>query len=242
MKKYFNLMAAVMIGALLAGCSSAPTKPFTGDKTVEYDGKKIVITDIGVSGGLDKPIHSNDLPDGIFIRASAEGNPMLGDSLQYAEKVIKERFASRGVKITDQVEQASVSIQFASHQNATFSMAGANNIAEQSELNKSKLVSSVMLAVGRGPVGIVGGVGNFLVKSDEKVLFMGFVSKKPKYNYKHLIASDIGDDDKVGTMHVKYKLFEKDGRAPDDAILKMLVDQWIDQYMILDVPDVASAK
>jgi hypothetical protein len=121
-------------------------------------------------------------------------------------------------------------------------MAGANSIAEQSELNKAKLVSGVMLAIGRGPAGVVGGVANILIKSDEKVYFMGFVSEKPKYLNPNLLISSNKGSDVTGTSIIKYKLFDKEARAHDDAILKMLVDQWIDQYMVLDVPDVASAK
>jgi hypothetical protein len=243
MSRFFVLMAAVVVSAFLAGCSSAPTKPFTGDKVVEYDGKKIVITDVGVMGGLDKPIHSNEVPDGIFVRASAaEGTPVNGASLQYAEKLIKERFVIRGFKISEQAESASISIQFGSTQNAKFSMAGANNIAEQSDLNKTKLVSGGLLMIGRGSAGVVGGLANILVKSDEKVYFMGLVSEKPKYSKPNYLVSSNKGSDEMGTSVIKYKLFDKDDRAPDDAILKMLVDQWIDQYMVLDAPGVVSAK
>lgn len=242
MSKFFGFVIAIAVSVFLVGCSSAPSKPFTGDKVVEYDGKKIVITDIGVSGGLDKPIHSNDVPGGIYIRASAEAFAANGASLLYAGKLIKERFVSRGFKIIDQAEQASISIQFGSIQNATFSMAGANNVAEQSDLNKAKLVSGAMLAMGRGPAGVVGGLTNILIKSDEKVYFLGLVSENPKYIAPNFIASSNKGSDKTGTSVIKYKLFDKDERAPDDAILKMLVDQWIDQYMVLDVPGIVSAK
>lgn len=194
---------------------------------VLVDGKAIQFTDIDNNFfSSEKKISSNDCGL-VYVEAL---NGLGPDRLKNAEMVIRERFAQKGFKTTENVDDATIKITFST--GGSLSMKDADKAAEHSALpnsnqvrdNAGAFIGSAMAAGSGGAVAfLVGG----LFGGDSKTNLVGNVRIKQ------------GDKQFIDTPVIKYRL-EHGKEASEDVVLKALTDQWINRYIKMEV--VASAE
>lgn len=230
MKKLFFWGVAMVFGMSMFGCSSQPAKNSAED-AVMVDGKKILITEnLNPPLSMGRFLHSKDLPNGIFIRASNSGDWNRYDDLPNAVAIIRELFVANGFKVADKQEDASLTINFVP--NGSMSMIAANDKAAHSNLpGTTKVISSIgAIAAGVATGGVAAGMGYIagaFIPTDEHTNLTGFISGGK-------------DGLQIWTAGIKYRL-EKEDKAPEDAVLKMMTTQWIKRYMVLDTAPVAES-
>jgi hypothetical protein len=222
MKKLF-LSVAAMIAINMSGPALA------ADEMVTMDGKNILLTLVEAKGNLDGKLHSKDLPNGIFVRVSDNSFPVNGASLPNAEALVKAIFVAHGFKVVDKAEGASVAVQFGSV-GGSFNLVSANNQAEHGSVSSDKVVGTIVVAAVGGGAGVLGAVASLFIQTDERTSLMGFVSIKPEYKGPNFLMSSEKNDHGANLL-VKYRL-EKENKAQDDIILKVMIEQWIKQYMV----------
>lgn len=227
----------------LAGAASA------ADEAVMVDGKPILVTSVD-TGGNQVKYHSKDYQNGIFIRVSDDPNTFGGNEMLNAEALAKAIFVNHGFNVVDKVQDADISIQFGTDAFGSFKMANADTKAAHSNLPS---VGKVSVGIGAAAAsfasgGIAGGIGYIagsFIQTDERTTFSGLVSKKPEskvrgYFGNASIFSSVKDGDQWAGFIFKYRL-EKDNKATEDAILKLMVEKWVAQYMVLDSAEVPVA-
>jgi hypothetical protein len=209
------------------------------DRLVEIDGKQLAITDVdNVFPSAEQKLDYSELPDGIYIAARTHAT---GDRLPNAEALIKARFEAAGFKIAEKLEGASVGILFVS--NGSLSLWHADQGLAQAAINADKAVGSIGAAAGAvASIGVgAAGVGllvGALIPQDESAYISGAVSKKP-VETKGLWGSYVGMKSSIkkgefeNTLEVQYSLPEEDEKQPtQDIILRVVIDEYIDRYMI----------
>ena len=232
MKKLF-FVAIMVLGLVNAACAA--------EEAVLVDGKRILITRPAISD-TKYVLHGKDLTDGIYIRVLGNNNgcPFCGDSLPYAEVLVKGLFVEHGFKVVDKLEGASISIQFTAH--GSMDIVAANNKAAHSNLpSSSKVISSIgAIAAGVSTGGIAAGVGYIagaFIPTDEETELEGWISEKPELLHgffgKTSVMSSVKGSDLRYSTGIKYRL-EKEDKAPEDVILKLMAEQWINQHMVSD--------
>ena len=230
MKRIYWAVAMVFSMSMF-GCSSQPAKNAL-EETVKIEGKLIQITDID-KGGDQRPLHSKDLQKGIFVRVF--NHTLWNGNYPAADAIMRERFTANGFKIVDKVEEADIGITFAV--NGQIDLVAANNAAEHSNALTTGQTMGKVAAVAAGlalsPAAAVGSLVGAFIPMDDKSSLQGFISEKPKSNGGNVVMSSIKGSDFINTGIFKYRL-EKENKAPDDIILKMMADQWIKLYMIQD--------
>ena len=212
---------------------------FAADEPLMVDGKLILITDVGTSNS-DRALHSND---GIYILTSA-GGPAGQDKLPNAEAIIREILVAHGIKVADKLEDANVAVVFDMGGSAT--MVTANNKADHSNLPGSGKVmaSAGAIAAGVATGGVFAAVGYLagaLIPTDESTYLGAFIIDKPVLQERGLFTKrklvmpsvDKGSSYSSNNVHVKYKL-EKGKEAPEDAVLKMMTEQWVKHHIVAD--------
>jgi hypothetical protein len=181
------------------------------------------------------------MPSGIFIRVSDNSFPVNGASLPNAEALAKAIFVKHGFKVADKAEDASVAVQFGSV-GGSFRLTSANNQVEHGSISADKVVGTVVVGAVGGGAGVLGAVASLFIQTDERTSLIGFVSIKPEHKGPNFIMSAEKNDHGANLL-LKYRL-EKDNKAQDDTIFKIMVEQWIKQYMINDTvvaPSTASS-
>lgn len=204
------------------------------DIGVNIDGKNIVVTEAtNAFGSEEKKIHSKDLQNAIYVEVATIG----GDEFKNLSLLAKERFALKGFKVTDSPVGASVKISL--NVTGSINMSDANKRADYSSLPTGSLVvvnggAAIGTAISSGLPGLVGFALGGLYPSDIKASINGTVYIKPveKTTWRGLKVF-VSENNFINMMRVFYKL-EKDKEASDDTAFKMLVDQWINRYMVLD--------
>jgi hypothetical protein len=218
----------ILIAALTFSFGAVHAEEVAG---VTIDGKKIVIVDADKKFfSQEHFLHRKDLQDGIYAIA---GRGPAGDFIYpNATAIIRERFKAKGYKVVDKAEGSAVTLRFFT--TGELDMGDADKAAAASNLpNSGQIGSNVIGGLGAIAVaGIAGGaayaIGSLFQSSKETVIACTSMTneKNPK------IFNAI--------MYVDYKL-EKDNKASDDIVLKMLVDQWIKRYVLLDTEPVAAS-
>ncbi|MDD5056546.1 MAG: hypothetical protein PHQ60_02135 [Sideroxydans sp.] len=212
------------------------------DVGVNIDGKNIQITEVKATG--ERVFHSNEFPKGIFVIANS--SPASGDRFPNAETIISARLKLQGFKVVEKVEDASVAIKFAT--SGTITTASVDSKAAYSMLPNAGQVTvnaggAIASALTSGPAGVVGFLIGGLYQSDSKGLMFVEVLQNPVVTRGWRGNENIGSGISNGTfaegLHVYYRL-EKDKEAQDDTIMKMLIDQWIKRYLVLDTEPVAA--
>jgi hypothetical protein len=206
---------------------------------VTIDGKKIVIVEADKKFfSQEHFLHSKDLQDGIY--AIAVSGPGSLSVYPNATAIIRERIVANGFKVVDKAEGSAVGLKFFT--TGSLDMEDADKAAAASNLpNSGQIGSNVIGGLGAIAVaGIAGGaayaIGSLFQSSKETVIgCMGIA--KPLSN-KMNESSEKEATIFNAIMYVDYKL-EKDNKASDDIVLKMLVDQWIKRYLVLDTEPVA---
>lgn len=198
---------------------------------VDINGKKISISKEKQHGD-EIALHSKDLKDGIYVLAITNhfGNPGYTN----ATRIIRERFAANGFKVVDKAEGASIGIRFMTI--GDLGMDDADKAGSGSATSGEKLGNRVAAFVGGG----VGSLG-WIFSSDSHSTIAGFVTLKPVDEKLNKSASTDKDPEFNNNLAFTYSL-EKDNKAPADAVLTMMVDEWIKHYMVLDAEPVAAAS
>ena len=217
------------------------TGAYAKDQQITIDGQHILVTDVGKPGFFHSKIHTSDLKNGVYIIVPA-GNSGVGTRFTNAEKAIASEFEAHGIKVTDSIDNASVSIGVTSM--LALDMARADRAAAHTYAPNAgqviatggQLAGAVANSVNAAAGGAGGAVG-FLIGwmwEDTKLALIVGVTTKPSF-YKNSSGNTYvhGDDTSIDGLKVFYKL-EKGKEASDDVILKMAIDQWIKEYVIQD--------
>jgi len=234
MKKVF-LVVAMALGLMASA--------FAENQDMLVDGKLIRLTNEVGTAGADRVFHTKDMPGGVYILTSANG-PASQDNLPGAAALIRSIFIARGVKIADKPEDAGIAITFDMGGSAT--LVAANTKAEHSSLpSTGKVMSSVgAIAAGMAQGGIYAAVGYLaggLIETDERTYLSAFIMDKPVVREVGLFTKHprvVPTEDKMSSLtsnnvHITYRL-EKGKEATDDAILKLMADQWINKFIVVD--------
>lgn len=232
---------------VLTGCASTPETSAALDNEFIIDGNKILVTDMESKLFSDeKIIHSKDYPNGIFIMIDEDVN---GTAYPHAIKLVREIFTEKGFKIADQLDGSDLAINLSFYKtySGSFSVANAEKqAAHDSSMSGEAMIANAGVLAGAvltsGPIAAAGGLMALLIDYDEKTLLGAMIYTKPVIDKSKsglkAIKSSTG---KVVTniADVDYRVAKKkDGQAPDTAVLKMLVAQWVKRYMVLDVDPV----
>lgn len=207
---------------------------------VVIDGKKIAIESVGTHGD-DRILHSKDLQDGIYALAVSGAGSYT--PLQNATAIIRERIAASGFKVADKPIGSAVGIRF--YTMGKLDMEDADKSAAASILPSANQVAinAPGLILGVANVGIAGGVAYVaagLLQSSSKTVLSGVSILKPSNNLMFESSSTEKDFRFHDSIKVNYKL-EKENKASDDVVLKMMADQWIKAYLVLDEAPAATA-
>ncbi len=192
---------------------------------VDVNGKKISISKES-TGGDERVLHSKDLKDGVYAFAGRNKFPN-------ATRIIRERLVANGFKVVDKPEGASAGINFMSY--GDLGMDDADKAGSGSGVTGEKVLPRVAAFIGGG----IGSLG-WLFSSDNHARFVGFVTLKPVDEKLNKSASTDKDPEFNNNLAFTYSL-EKDNKAPADAVLTMMVDEWIKHYMVLDAEPAAAS-
>ena len=225
-----KLVLAGILGTVLSVGAFAEEAKIAG---VEIDGKKIAIESVGKHGD-ERILHSKDLQDGIYIVAVA--GPYSKTIYPNATNIIRERFAASGFKVVDKAEGSALGIQFFTM--GALDLENADKAAAASILPTANQVgiNAPGFVLGVANVGIAGGIAYIaggLLQSSSKAVMSGFSLLKPNDNKMFKSSSAEKDPQFSDGIKVNYKL-EKENKASDDIVLKMVTDQWIKSFLVLD--------
>lgn len=207
-------------------------------KGVVIDGKNIAITDVSPVRFLDNRTVSNlDFPQGVYITVAKR---MGGERYPNAEALVRERFSSQGIKVTDKMDGASAMIMFGIA--GSLDLADADKKAayssrpstEQVVVNGGALIGGIVTS---GPGAILGFAVGSMFPVDSKSMISAQVIMKPvitKGMFGENITSELKDGSFTNSIQVNYKL-EKGNEATDDIALKMVADQWIKKFVLFDM-------
>jgi hypothetical protein len=202
---------------------------------VNIDGKNIDINESSASSFSDgRVFHPTEMPKGIYVIAIQSMTSK--DRLPNAEALIADRLKLAGFKVVDKMEDASIAIKFSTN-SASLSMENADAKAKHSMFNAGQVSANagaaIGAAVGGGAAGVIGFVVGGLYTVDSKSILNGEILINPILN-KGLFGSSITSITPGGVImngvSVHYNL-EKDAEAGDDTVLKMMVDQWIKNFL-----------
>lgn len=229
--KVIGLMGAVM--AMLALSAVA-------EEGVTYDGKKIAITDVSQAGSSDgRKFHPKDFQNSIYIQ---DAKFFFGGRYPNAEKLIRQRFAELGFKLTDTMDGADMALLFDSI--GSMDMANADAKAEHSMMPSTvNIYGGISAGITAGIPGVMAFASEGLFPADSKTSLMAMVMLKPvktKGFMGEKVSSSVKDGTFTNSVQVKYKL-EKGNEATEDLVLRMLVDQWVKMYVVADAPVVPVA-
>lgn len=204
------------------------------DVGVNIDGKNIVVTETTNAFGSDESrLDSKDFPSGIFIQAST----INGEILLNATEVIKSRFFEKGFKVVSSIDEADIAIGFISLK--SLDMKNADQEVEHSLLPTANQIAtglggSIGSTIVLGPVALAGYLAGTLF-SDETAIIGGVSCLKPVYGTAHgkkyIYSSLKKNGEQTNSVKISYKL-DKENKASDAIVLKMVIDQWIERYMI----------
>jgi len=210
---------------------------YAADEGVVIDNKKILLTDVSVSGGSDgRTFKAADLTKGVHVKVA---KMFYGKRYPNAEALVKERLTAKGIKIAEQEDGASLALMF--DIGGSMDMESAEAKADYSSLpSTSKVAANAGAVAGAvvsfGTGGAAAAAVGFLFPVDSKSLINAMVLVEPKKT-KGFLGEGLNSSVKNGTftngVSVSYKL-EKDHEAPDDVVLKMLIDQWVSKYISND--------
>lgn len=223
-----------MILVALASLVINPLPALAEEQMITIDSKQIGITDISnTMGSSEKKVGSDKLSNGVYIIAF---NAPGGARLPNAETVIKQRFTAAGFKISENLDESSIAIQFFA--GGSLNMVRADQGAAQT-LNAPKMVVGAgVLASTIATVGAAGGAGyvlGALIPQDEEAILEGGIVEKPiikTWFGNKTIRSSIPKGEYSNIIEVEYSLpKEEKDQATQDVILKMAADQWIKRYI-----------
>lgn len=212
-------MKLVLVGILGAVLSVGA---FAADETtgVTIDGKKIAI-DLIKPQGDNRIMHSKDLQDGIYVAAVEWAT--VDPGYKNATKIIRERIEAKGFKVVDKVEGSSVGIHF-------WLLGDLKMVdADKSAPADGKGVGLAVASFIGGGVASLGGV----FSSNSQSSLCGFSMLKPADARLKKSTSTDKEPQFSDNIIFKYKL-EKDNKATSDIVLTMMVDEWINHYLVLD--------
>lgn len=217
-KMFFAVLAMFSFGAQAA------------DQLVEVNGKPFGITDTdNLFLSAEKKINAG----AFFITARQS---IFDARLPNAEKTIKARFETNGLKVTDKIEEAQYAVMFVA--GGSLNMVRAEQGLEQSAINSGKVSGAISaMAGGMAVNGIAGGVGSvigLLVPQDEEVQFIGQVYEHAEIDPKNgwLVTKD-SKDFYTNKMSINYSQHpDKDKQPMQEDVLVMAVDQWIKRYVV----------
>lgn len=237
----FKIFVSLMV-IMLAGCSSMKDAP------VAIDGKHILVTDFSepLFGAGNTQVHSNDLKGGVYVVASPHGFASLDDRLPNAERAIGEVFKSHGLKVSDTLENSSMALTFTTL--LALDIVRADQAAAYSPMpNAGQVIGGAGQMIGAGinsigtPAGGAGGLVGFAMGAmfnlDSKLYIAAMEFKTPSRRDNSHGSFVNGEDVHSAGASVFYKL-EKGKEAPDDAVLKMAVGEWIRHFVIFDTPTI----
>jgi len=249
MSRNLNGIAFVIALVLvLAGCASAPKSSAVLENEFIIDGNKILVTDVDSKlFSSEKIIHSKDYPNGIFIVIENDINSKV---YPHSTKLVRDIFTEKGFKIVDHADGADLAINLSFYKTYSGSFSVAN--AEQQAAHDSSASAGAMIAnagvlagaaLTSGPAAAAGGLMALLIDYDEKTMLGALIYTKPVIDKSKKGVNAIKSSTDVATNmnDVDYRVAKKkDGPAPDTAVLKVLVDQWIKRYMVLDIVPVVT--
>lgn len=204
------------------------------EEGVTYGGKNIAMTAVSAAPSSDgRKFHSKDIRNGIYIKSA---NYFFGKEFPNSSALIRERFATLGIKVADTMEGADLALLF----DAQGSMDMSNADVQAAHSNMPSTVN-IMGAAGAGIVagipGIVAFASGGLFPTDSKTVLNAMVLLKPVKSKGMFggekVASSVDGGTFTNGVAVNYKL-EKGNEATEDLVLKMLVDQWIKLYLVMD--------
>jgi hypothetical protein len=213
------------------------------DVGVNIDGKNIVVTSAEKSrGSNEERLHQKDFSSGIFLQAST----LSGEVLKNASEIIKARFTEHGFKVVESPEIAGIAIGFITY--GALDLKNADQQAEHSILPNSHQVavnsgSVIGSVISLGPIGAIGYAAGWVMSSGEETTISGVSCLKPIYGLargKKYIYSNEKNGEHTNNVKISYK-FDNASKANDDTVLKMLVDQWINRYMVIDTSETLAA-
>lgn len=233
MSRLLNIVAFVVTALFSFGA--------TAEEGVKYAGKNIAMTSVSTAPGSDgRQFHSNDIHNGIYIKSA---NYFFGKEYPNASDLIRKRFAALGVKVTDTIEGSDLALLFDSQ--GSMDMSNADMKAAHSSMpNNVNIFGAASAGIVAGIPGIVAFASGGLFPTDSKTTLNAMVMIKPvktkgMFGGEKVNSSVDGGTFTDGVM-VKYKL-ENGNEATEDLVLTMLVDQWVKQYMVIDVALVAAS-
>jgi len=219
MKIRLLFIAASLI--ILSGCASQSIVPPAPEV---ISGKKISVSKENPFG-TDKVFHSKDLQGGIY--AVAIEDMRTASVYSNATRMIRERLVRGGFKVVDKPEGASIGINFVT--TGDIGMGEADASSSEHALTAEQIRTRALEFIGGG----VGSLG--WLSSDYHTALIGVVTLKPIDEM--IVRSAIGD-----AIQFTYNLEKGSSKAPADAVLTVMLDEWIKHYLVLDVPPVAAAK
>lgn len=207
------------------------------DEGVTINGKNIAVSNV-VTNGDERVINKSDLANGVFVSVNKF---MAGDVRPNTTKILRERFAAAGIKLSDTVEGSSMSLQFDAL--GTIDIGDAETAAAYTSMPNSQQVAvngGVVIAgvANLGKAGVIGALVGLAFKPDAKSSLMANINIQPHMEGKK-VRSSVKDGNFVDGVRVTYKL-EKDKEAGDDVVLMMLADQWIKKYVQDDTKPIAA--
>ncbi len=220
MRKIF----AGLVGVMLSFGALAEEAQLKG---VEIEGKKIMI-DLIKPQGDNRIMHSKDLQNGIYVAAVEWAT--VDPGFKGATKIIRERLEAKGFKVVDTVEGASVGIHF-------WLLGDLKMVdADKSAPADGKGVGLAVASFVGGGVASLGG----LFSSNSQSSLCGFAMLKPSDARLKKTTSDDKEPQFNDNLIFKYQL-EKENKATSDIVLTMMIDQWINTYLVLDTDSVAAS-
>jgi hypothetical protein len=211
------------------------------DNGVVIDGKSIAIIDT-VSTSAEHVIHTSDLAKGVFITVN---KMTYGDVRPNTTKIVRERFAAAGIKLADAAVGSSMSLQFDAM--GTLDIGDAEKAlaysampnAQQIAVNGGAIAAGV---VNMGKAGVLGAIVGLAFTPDAKSTLMAQVYMQPHMEKGFFsgenLRSSVQDGSFIDGVRVTYKL-EKGKEASDAVVLKMLVDEWIKKYVVVDAESIS---
>lgn len=229
MKKILSVIVVMSVLAM-TGCASAP-------KNIAMDGKLIVVTDESTVPFLsDRALKKADLADGLFVRIA--GNMYDKTVYPNADVIVKERFTSRGIKLAETESDSSVIVKF--YLQGSASLADIEKSANHAtHIDSAELIVNGGIVAGNyismGPVALAGAAVGLMFDQDKKTFIASLmtINPRPAITVNGVNKASIEKTDIVNGISVKYKL-EKGKEARDEVVLKVLVDSWINKYIVLD--------
>lgn len=219
--------------ALLGVLISMFTFNAFAEEGVTYGGKNIAITAVDTARSSDgRKLQVADLQKGVYIKSA---NYFYGAEFVNASALIRSRFTTLGIKLSDSMENSDLALLFDAQ--GSMDMKNADAKAAHSNLpNNENIFGAAGAGVVAGIPGIIAFASGGLFQSDSKTVLNAMVLLKPvktKGMFGDKINSSVENGAFTNGITVQYKL-EKSNEATEDLVLTMLVDQWIKRF--IDLP------